>query len=134
MYTFNLYVFGHNLSIDKELNNSLNSFDIELKTKIGDRTYEIDFPYNGGQTSGDTYSCVFGTTISTDEFNPNHVKEIRSFKKEYYIEEYKEFIEYLKIEVVKFKGEDGDMDMVIDNLIKFIDTHEPELYSVQASS
>ncbi|CAG7580689.1 MAG: hypothetical protein SLAVMIC_00523 [uncultured marine phage] len=30
MYTYDVFVFGHDLSTDKELNNTLHEFDLEL--------------------------------------------------------------------------------------------------------
>ena len=138
MYTFNIYVFGHNLSKDKELNNSLNSFDIQFGKKINGKDFELQFPYHGGQCGDVTYSCVFGCQISTDEFNPNHINEIRKFKEEDYIKDYSLFIDALKEELSKWKGsvdmDDEEMDQIIVDLFTFIDNNEPELYSVEASS
>ena len=59
MYTFNNFIFGHELGKNKELNNLLHDFDIEIRMMINDKLHEIDFPYHGGQVRGETYSCVF---------------------------------------------------------------------------
>ena len=77
MYTFNIYCFGHDLSLNKELNNKLSEFDFEFSTKINGRNWEINFPYHGGQVHGDCYSCVFGTQITDDDNNKNYIKEIK---------------------------------------------------------
>ena len=76
MYTFNIYCFGHDLSLNKELNNKLSEFDFEFSTKINGRNWEINFPYHGGQVQGDCYSCIFGTQITDDDNNKNYIKEV----------------------------------------------------------
>lgn len=132
MYTFNLFCFGHELAQDPELNNLLNEYDFDLRHKINGRQFEVNFPYHGGQCRGDVYSCVFGTQISDSDFNPNFVKEIRSAKYEDYIDDYNQFIEWLKSEITTW--DDEGIEEIAQRLITFLDTHKPDFYSVEASS
>lgn len=131
MYTFNLFCFGHELAQDPELNNLLNEYDFDLRHKINGRQFEVNFPYHGGQCRGDVYSCVFGIQISDSDFNPNFVKEIRSAKYEDYIDDYNQFIEWLKSEITTW---DDEVTEVVQRLITFLDTNKPDFYSVEASS
>ena len=139
MYTFNYLCFGHDLSKDKNLNNSLRDYDVEFNTIINGKEYQIDFPYHGGQVSGDCYSCVFGTIISDDDNNPSYIRDIRNAKESDYINDYNKFIDIL----IKELDEDvknasvHEKELYIDlvnDLKKFLKSNNPEFYSVEASS
>ncbi len=138
MYTFNYYCFGHKLSENKELNNLLHDYDVELRKNINGKSWEIDFPYHGGQIRGDVYSCVFGTIITDDDHNTNYVDEIRNSKEEDYIEDYNKFIEILLTELEKdvesAKDSEPEFEKVFNMLKEFLSKNSPKFYSVEASS
>ncbi|MBA3984986.1 MAG: hypothetical protein H0X63_00015 [Flavobacteriales bacterium] len=134
MYTYNNFVFGHNLSINKELNNSLHEFDICFSTRIGLKKFEISTPYHGGKCSGDTQSVILGVLITDDDNNTNYIDEVRNAKEEDYIHDYNIFLDKFKAALIEDKGHESDYDEVADNLIEFLDTNKPGFYSVQASS
>lgn len=79
---------------------------------------------------GNVYSCVFGTQITDSDCNPNYTKEIRSAKYEDYIEDYNQFIDWVKSEILTWDDDIG----VVQRLITFLDTNKPDFYSVEASS
>jgi len=137
MYTYNNFVFGHDFSKDSELNNEIWSWDIEIREKINNRLFEIDFPYHGGQVKGDTLSCVFGTIITDDDpTNKNFVKEVRNAKMEDYIDDYKVFINKVKsllIEDSLVSDEDG-FPLFLSKLFSFIENNDPDFYMVEISS
>ena len=64
MYTFNNFIFGHNLSKNKELNNFVHSIGLEFNKKINDKLFEISCPYHGGRVRGDIFPIIFGTNIT----------------------------------------------------------------------
>lgn len=133
MYTFDNFVFGHQLSKDKNLNNDLCEFDFEFSTKINGKEWELDFPYHGGQVRGDCYSCVFGTIITDNDNNKDYVSDIRNAKEEDYINDYNIFLDNL----FRFFDEfvlDSEEYGVINRLKKFVAENKPEFYSVEASS
>lgn len=134
MYTFNYYVFGHRMAENKEINNTLNEFDIEFSTKVSGKTYEVDFPYHGGQVSGDLYSCVFGTIITDDDNNPDYINDVRSSKEDDYIKDYNIFLDQLKKNLTDNLGEDDDYDNFVPKLIDYLDSNSPTFYAVEASS
>ena len=133
MYTFNLFCFGLDLSVDKELNNDICSVDLEFGTIIGSRRWEVNFPYHGGQCAGDLFSCVFGTNISDSDNNPSFVSEVRSAKEEDYIGDYEKFID---IFLNRLREDSGDPEVkdVLDRLEEFVKYNKPCFYSVEASS
>jgi len=134
MYTYNNYVFGHQLSVNKELNNELTEFDYEFSISINNKSFEISTPYHGGQCSGDVYSVIFGHVITDDDQNPDFVNEIRNAKEEDYIKEYLEFIKQVKVDLIRDKGLEKKYDEFCDKLITFIDSTKHTFYSVEASS
>lgn len=93
MYTFSYFCFGHELSVDKELNNSLNDMlDLSFSRTINGKKFEAFFPYHGGQVKGDCYSCVFGIIITDSYNNKQFLKTIRACKESDYINDYNQFI------------------------------------------
>lgn len=134
MYTYNLYCFGHQLSSDKELNNLLHDNDLEFSKKIGNREWEVDFPYHGGQVRGDCYSCVFGTIITDDDNNTDYINEIRKSNEEDYIKDYKSFLSILLDELDNYIKLEPELEKVISKLKEFLDKNKPTFYSVQVSS
>jgi hypothetical protein len=136
MYTFKHYVYGHDLSKEPELNNGLWEFDLCYSKVINDKEFEIEYPYHGGQISGDVYSCIFGCIITDDDNNDNLISEIQNFKKEDYEKDYLTFIDFVKKDLIDNKGIDDDTnyDSLVDKIISFLDSNEPKLYTVEASS
>lgn len=137
MYTFNLFVFGHDMSIDPDLNNDIHEFDVEMSRNINSRKYEIDLPYHGGQCAGDLYSVIFGTIVTDDDHNKDYVNIIRNAKEIDYIEDYNSFLTEVKKGLIqdteggygeeKFRG-------FVNKLIEFLDNNKPGFYTVEASS
>ena len=138
MYTYNIFCFGHELSKDKELNNLLREWDIELEEKIDKRIWEIDFPYHGGQVRGDISSCVFGTVITTDDRNPNYINIVRKAKEEDYIDDYNKFlsvvIDRIEENVELVEEPELDFEELITKLKSFLKENKPRFYSVEVSS
>ena len=133
MYTFNLFCYGIDMSVEPELNNFLGEY--ELNFKIGDREWELDFPYHGGQCRGDVFSCVFGTIISDDDNNPHFLNEVRHAKESDYEPGFRIFIEKFLTELEEIRLELDDVDIVIlDKTINFIKNTKPSFYMVEASS
>ena len=136
MYTYNIFCFGHELAKNKELNNLLDEFDLEFKCKIGDKIWEIYFPYHGGQVDGDTLSCIFGCKISHNDRNPNWLKTIRGAKKEDYIFDYGIFLKKLftELESPENLGIEEEYDNLVDSLREWVYNNEPDFYMIEASS
>ncbi len=140
MYIYNEFIFGHQLSIDKELNNDLCDYDIEYQKTINGKKFEIDFPYHGGQVNGDTYSCVFGVVITDNDGNPNFIDEVRNSKEEDYLSDYNIFITSLIKDINDNRGleEDEEMNKDYENfanrLIEFLQSNKPKFYEVELSS
>ena len=134
MYTYNVFVFDHDLSTNHNLNNQLHDYDCEFRTTINKRKFEINLPYHGGQVSGDTYSVIFGTIITDSDHNKHFTDEIRSAKKTKYTKDYKLFINELKSYLISQKGQDQDFDEFIDELLEFIKNNKPRFYQVEVSS
>ncbi len=132
MYTYNLFCYGHVMANNPELNEELHENDVQFKTTINGKTYEIDFPYHGGQTAGDIASCVFGTVIHDDYHkNANFVKLIKNAKESDYKDNYNQFLkqlfEYLTSgEYISEKS--------IKELKHFLDKNQPEFYLLEVSS
>lgn len=140
MYTYNIYCYGHKLAVDPKLNNEIGDWDVYFNKEYPSGDYGIEAPYHGGQILGDTQSIVFGIQITTDDSNPDYVTEVRNSKEETYKRDYKQFVEDLKedlldsIESNPIDKETKEYAKVVNKLIKFLDTHEPEFYTVEASS
>lgn len=134
MYTSNLFVFGHELATDKELNNDIDRFGIEFGCKIGDKDYELYSPYHGGKIAGDTQSVILGCVITDDDNNPNYVKQVRDAKEEDYLPGYNAFLVKLKADLLSTKGIEQDYDEVVDRFISFLDNNKPDFYNVEISS
>lgn len=135
MYTYNLFIFGHKMSRNKKLNNFISDVDIEFSEKIGKNRYECTTPYHGGVTSGMTYPVLFGTQITDDDDNPNYIDEVRVANKDNYINEYNQFLAEFKKVAITLKEELDEEDKpIIDELIQFFDSNDPEFYSLQVSS
>jgi len=114
------------MSRNKELNNLLHDYDLEFSKVINGKKFEISFPYNGSQVSGNIYSVIFGISITDDDQNPNYIDEVRGSKSSDYEVEYQQFLdEYIK---------DLSSDIELSEITKYLKSTEPEFYSIQASS
>ena len=134
MYTYNIFVFGHDLSKNKDLNNSMEELCGGAQYIINGKKFKINRPYHGGQVRGDTFSVIFGIEITDDDDNPNYINKIKKSKKENYIEDYNLFINKLKEDCNKEMGVDNWYDKMVKELFEFIDNNEPDFYTVEASS
>ena len=134
MYTFNLFIYGIQMSENPDINNLLHSCDAEFSTKINGKRWEVNFPYHGGQCRGDVYSCIFGIQISDDDRNPNYVSAIRNSKEEDYIEDFKIFLDQYISYLDQNFGTDPEFDSDMKKIIDFIRNQKPCFYSVEASS
>lgn len=130
MYTYNILVYGHDISNNPELNNQLVDYDLEFYSD----GYEVDFPYHGGQVRGDVYSVVFGEYITDNDGNPNYITKVREVKEEDHKEGYLKFVEKYKNYLLEDKGVEDDYDEFVDKLVEYLDKTEPCFYSVEASS
>ena len=135
MYTFNIFIYGHKLANDKEINNLVHAFDLDFRKTINDKKFEVSAPYHGGQVAGDLHSIIFGTNITDDDHNPNFVNTVRSVKEEDYKKDYTEFLELFKRDLLDNKGlGEDDYDEAVDKIIVFLDSTNPEFYTIEASS
>lgn len=154
MYTYNNFVYGHDLSINKELNNNISEFDISFQSNINGKNYEVNSPYHGGQVNGDTMSVIFGHILTDDDDKSNYVMTVRSAKEEDYQEDYKLFLERFFIneqegidEMKDVTSELGrwyveqnrtqqitEYETFINQLKDFTDNNLPTFYQVEASS
>lgn len=96
MYTFKMYCYGINTSVNEVLNNFIADYDLEFSKNVNKINYEVSTPYHGGQCSGDVYSVVFGTYITDDDNNPDYIKTIRTSNEE----DYKESFDIFKSEYI----------------------------------
>ncbi len=147
MYTYNIFCFGHEMALNKELNNFLRYYEMEFFDTIKGKEWQIDFPYHGGQVKDDTYSCVFGTIITDDDNNPNYVNEIRNAKEENYLADYETFLDKLltqcEDDVIHMNETFSSLEEIeyreaykqlIDELKEFTKNNKPTFYSIEASS
>lgn len=133
MYTFNLFCFGHELALDKDLNNELEEM-ISYHIKIKGKTWEIDFPYHGGRVAGDIMPCVFGRIITDDDHNPLFLDEVRNSKESDYMEDYNIFITNLYKDLDEDLKMDPSFEEFYNRLKKFINENKPKFYLVEVSS
>lgn len=100
----------------------------------------VDFPYHGGQVSGDIYSCIFGTQITDNDGNRNYTNEIRNAKESDYENDFKIFLDnYLKEledidRGIKLDSQADEEIPNIQGIIDFIKSETPCFYSIEASS
>lgn len=138
MYTYNEFVFGQNLSLNKELNLQIEEFLLEFSYNINGKTFKLDHPYHGGQVAGDNSSVVLGHVITDDDDNPEYIDVVRNSKEEDYINDYNEFIKQMKAELLTIRGTVGEggeeFDKTIDDLIEFLDSAPLGFYTVEISS
>ena len=137
MYTYNMLVFGHNFSIDPQVNNAIHDFDLEHLEVINGKTFEVSMPYHGGQIAGDTFSVVCGFEITDDDQNTNYLAEVKAFVEADYVENYRLFIEsYKKVVVLPFLKETESKEefRVVAAILTFLESREPGVYTVEASS
>lgn len=135
MYIIKNFFFGHNLSINKELNNLVWEFDVYFNRTINNKQFVIETPYHGGQVDGDTLSIFCGINITDDDGNDLFLDIIQSSKKEDYEQEYNVFINQVIDEILLDK-EDGlpDYNEFADKFVKFLKETTPEFYFVESSS
>ena len=135
MYTFNIFIYGHRLANNEEINALVHAFDLEFRKTINDKRFEVSTPYHGGQVAGDLRSIIFGTNITDDDHNPNFVTKVRSVKEEDYKKDYTEFLELFKRDLLDNKGlGEDDYDEAVDKIIVFLDSTNPEFYTIEVSS
>jgi hypothetical protein len=142
MYVINNFVYGHKLSdCGHDLTTDIHEWDIHYVETINGKEFQFYFPYHGGQTSYDIASCIFGCCVSHDDGNSSYVNEVRNAKEEDYKEDYKIFIENLKKDLIvnEYLEEDDEegnetYNEMVKNLTDFINSNEPEFYSVESSS
>lgn len=130
MYVIKNLFYGHDLSVDKELNDELWGYDIEYERIIDGFRFEVSVPYHGGQCAGDAMSVFFGTFVTADDCNKNFAKEVRTAKEDNFKKPYREFVnsflDYLNTMV-------GEEDFV-RKITNFLSTMEPDFYIVESSS
>ncbi len=141
MYVINNFVYGHEMAVNEKLNNALHEFDVEFRKHINKKDFMVDFPYHGGQCAGDVSSVIFGTVITDDDGNRDFSKEIRNAKAEDYKEDYKIFLKSYIDYILENKGLDeegfdefANYDEFADKLVNFLQSTEPDFYTVQSSS
>jgi hypothetical protein len=141
MYTYNIYCFGHQLALDKNLNNSLYSEDVVFSKKINGKKFVIEYPYHGNQIFGeDTVSCIFGIEITDDDNNPYFIEEVKSSKEEDYLDDYRiflnNFFKQCEEDFVSMKESEyvEEYKSLINNLLIFTQNNKPKFYTVEVSS
>lgn len=136
MYTYNLFVFGHDVSKDKEINNLIWECDLEFRKTINGKKFEVSFPYHGGIVKGDTYAVLFGVYITDDDHNSNYVSEVRNAKEEDYINDYNQFLKEFIDNLTDFEnglaGTEDETDL--KPLLDYLNNTKPEFYNLQVSS
>lgn len=133
MYTYNLFIFGHNMSVNKKLNEFIGDMDIVLSKRIGNNKYECDLEYHGGSFD---YQILFGVNITDDDQNPNFINKVRDAKSSTYIDEYNIFLSDY-IEELLLATELGEFDEdrdTVNELVSFLNTEKPDFYTLQVSS
>ena len=132
MYTYEVVLFGHNISIDEDLNNKLHGYDMKFSKTLNGKKFDMDTPYHGG---GGVYPIIFGYYLTDTDNNPNFIKEIRSAKEEDLINDYNIFLEEFKQMLIDNLGcYEPEYDEFVKEILIFFDEHQPEFYSVQVSS
>ena len=134
MYIIDNFVFGHELALNKKINNALVDFDAEFSTLVNKKRFVVEFPYHGGQVAGNTYSVIFGAPITDDDGNKDFIKEVRNAKEEDYADDYNKFIEEYIVALNENLGQDAEYDAFIGELIDYLKNTKPGFYSVESSS
>ena len=134
MYTYNLYIYGHKIDEDPELNSDITHFFDGFNKVIDGKEFEVSSPYHGGRVRGDIFPVIFGHIITDDDHNTYLIDTIRNFKEEDYEKSYSKFIDELMKDINSEKGTDDEYDLIVDRLQKFISNNKPQLYSVEVSS
>ena len=134
MYTINNFCYGHQIAEDKKLNNSLNLHDVEFRTVINDKTYEVSIPYHGGVISNDIHPIIFGCCITHDDCNPDYISEVRNNREEDYYEGYQIFLQQF-IEAMEEEAElEEEFEPLVTQLKSFLNEASPKFYAVESSS
>lgn len=139
MYTIKNYLFGHNFSLDKKLNNEVWEYDLFYDEKINDKRFVIDLPYHGGQVRGDIYTVFCGIIITDDDQNDIFLDEIRISNREDYETDYNTFIDMVISDLYENKkycsiDEIDNYSTFIENFIKFVKENKSDFYFAESSS
>jgi hypothetical protein len=125
---YNQVYFGHELPV--KLSEELKELEFTPGKKIGDRHYQLGYPYGG---DFDAEGACFGLPI-TDTFydtKTNQKQKIDDLANnlDTIVIEYEQFIE-----LVKDKADKKLDSNISTELINFLDNNSPKLYSVQADT
>lgn len=136
MYTYNLFVFGHDLSVDKVLCEQIDEMDFDFEPHGHDDTKcRLAREYHGGALSN---PVVCGIQIASSDGNKGYLGQVRTAKEETYVFDYTLFVEDLIKEVENYKtmwiDEEPDVVLLAHNLTTFLRNHKPGFYSVEVSS
>lgn len=137
MYTYHNFVYGHQLANQPKLNNQVYEFDLYFRYGAGSRQYMIDMPYHGGQVRGDIHSIIWGCHITDDDQNEYYLDEVRAVTKEDYHPGYVLFLTALKEDLLSpenYQIGEPEYDQFVEELISYLDSTEPEFYTVEVSS
>lgn len=130
MYIYNLFCFG----IDPKKINIENIDSIDFHFSFNDYSVETHYHVNNGT------QYVIGKNITDDDDNPDYIDEVRSSKKEYFIDDYNKFkIELIKvieedIKIINDNNEGDDVVSILEEFKKNIIEIEPDFYTVEVSS
>jgi len=131
MYTYNLFIYGHDLLQDEDLLDDISGFEFHFIRVIDGKKFEVSTRYHGGSKYE---PMVLGTEITDTDNNPGFVNEVRMANETDYAENYAEFIRLFKSELESERGADSEYDSAVDRLLKFIDSTKPGFYLLEVSS
>lgn len=127
MYTYNVYVFGHDLSLLEGLPTKLSEIQWYFQEKINEQMFELSFPYHGMAV---TPPIVFGCIVTDGKYK-EHVKELREAKEEDYRSDYQTFLDDFMMCLEAYRD---DLSEHFENFKKFLSDNEPTFYAVNVSS
>lgn len=128
MYTYDLFVYGHDISNEEKLINLFSSNDISFFKEMNGRLYELMSHYHGGAY---IIPYTLGITITDSDGDNDFVTTIRKANEDDYKKDYMTFISLL----LKYLDENiGQDNTTLIEFKNFISKTHPKFYAVQVSS
>ena len=137
---YKLFCFGLDAD-DLELIESVSCRDMEWSTIIGDKKWELNFPYNGDAPGS---ACVIGYTITHDYHNKEYLDIVKNSNEADFVGDYAIFKEKLldffkecKKENDSYKDKgyyDDGFDEMFSKFDELIKTNEPYFYTVNVTT
>lgn len=131
MYTFDLFVYGHDISDRDDLCSFFSYMDVGFSENINGRKYELISHYHGGSRY---YPYSLGCIIANNNDNRDkYIDIIRNANEDDYKADYNTFISLLIQHLDSIVDSQEDIKNV-NEFKQFINNNKPKFYMVEVSS